>query len=108
MQFDQLVLLGHSFGAYIAAHYALAHRDRIYKLILLSVPGVPQKLKNNEPAKDYGKLMKSNFKPPPLIGKLINYGFKNNLDIFKEHLLGPAKVYKMHMKRAKNEEDVAF
>ena len=108
MQIDKLILLGHSFGAYIAAHYALTHRNRISKLILLSAPGVPQKLTNNQPAKDYGKLMKSNFTPPPLIGKFINYGFKNNYDVFWEHFLGPAKVYQMHMKRAKNEEDVAF
>lgn len=41
MQIDKFILLGHSFGAYISSYYALAHKDRIVKLILLSVPGVP-------------------------------------------------------------------
>lgn len=52
--------------------------------------------------------MKSTFRPPALIGKIMNYGFKNNYDIFYENFLGPKKVYKQHMKRAKSEEDIAF
>ena len=52
--------------------------------------------------------MKSNYNPPSFVGKVINYGFKQNLDLKIEHFLGPKIVYKMHMKRVKSAEDVAF
>ena len=37
----QFYLVGHSFGGYIASHYAMAYPDNIKKLILASVAGVP-------------------------------------------------------------------
>ena len=41
MGIEKFYLVGHSFGAYISGHYATKHPDRIHKLMLCSVPGVP-------------------------------------------------------------------
>ena len=85
MKLEQFYLIGHSFGSYISAHYALAHQKRIVKLILMSVPGVPQALRDDQQNKDYGKFMKSYFEPPSFIGKIMDYGFKKNFDVLAEH-----------------------
>ena len=51
MKLDKFYLMGHSFGGYIASHYAIAHPERIQKLIICSVPGVSKKLKQNDKQK---------------------------------------------------------
>ncbi|KAJ1925956.1 hypothetical protein IWQ60_004217 [Tieghemiomyces parasiticus] len=47
MKIPKMVLLGHSFGGYMAALYAIRHPDRVEKLILASPMGV------SEPPKDF-------------------------------------------------------
>jgi pimeloyl-ACP methyl ester carboxylesterase len=48
---DKFNLFGHSFGAYIAAHFALKNPEKIEKLILCDPWGVPEKPKEDETQK---------------------------------------------------------
>lgn len=40
MSIEKFILLGHSFGAYIAALYAVRHKEMVEKLILMSPVGM--------------------------------------------------------------------
>lgn len=43
MQLDKIILLGHSFGGYLAAAYAIQYPERIKHLILADAWGFPHK-----------------------------------------------------------------
>ena len=50
-------LLGHSFGGYIAAEYAMKHPENITKLIMMSPIGMPRPPDSSRlPREDYGFL----------------------------------------------------
>eukprot|EP01127_Copromyxa_protea_P012916 TRINITY_DN3406_c0_g1_i7.p1 TRINITY_DN3406_c0_g1~~TRINITY_DN3406_c0_g1_i7.p1 ORF type:complete len:357 (-),score=23.64 TRINITY_DN3406_c0_g1_i7:32-1102(-) len=67
-------LLGHSFGGYIGAHYALQHPNQIEKLILASAVGIPAPsegyLQRSEMKTQYkliDSLWKANFTPQSIL-----------------------------------------
>ncbi|CAF3339866.1 unnamed protein product [Rotaria sp. Silwood1] len=49
LNLDKMILLGHSFGAYIGASYAMSHPSRVSHLILASPVGVPKETDTPEP-----------------------------------------------------------
>ena len=46
---DKFYLVGHSMGAYLSAHYAVRHQEKLKKVLLLSPPGVAKVGSNPNP-----------------------------------------------------------
>lgn len=48
MKLEQFILLGHSFGGFLATSYAISHPDRVKHLILADPWGFPERKKDHE------------------------------------------------------------
>lgn len=54
MHLEKIIILGHSFGGYIAATYALTHKDRVCHLVLAEPWGILSK--EDDPNKQHEKM----------------------------------------------------